>query len=92
MKSNKHVRKLQGDLQYKKRIEKYGLQDYPKEHLFAYKSHGKPCSCWACRGEKYDRAKSKQNEIKENLSLHEKYDVEIAEKVFEKVFADLVIQ
>lgn len=43
---------------YKKRINLYGRE------FTALKSHGKPCSCWACKSEKYSR-KDKVEERKE---------------------------
>lgn len=48
-------------LKYKKRLKIYQRQ--PGE-WFALKSHGSPCSCGICRGEKYrnrDRQKNKVN-------------------------------
>lgn len=30
----------------------------------AYKTTSTPCSCWLCRGERYNRAKSKRGESK----------------------------
>lgn len=50
-------------LKYRKRLKKWGRK--PGEFL-ALKSHGKPCSCWMCRGERYSRkTKHKSNYLKE---------------------------
>lgn len=50
-------------LKFKKRLSQVGLsmEDVykPKNNLWAYKSTGKPCSCYMCSGVKYDRAKEK---------------------------------
>lgn len=48
-------------LKYKKRLKQLRLKESPIANYYAYKSHGKPCSCWACQPKgKYNRAKSKQ--------------------------------
>lgn len=44
-------------LKYHKRINQLGLKEGPNVNLYAYRSHGKPCSCVLCRGEKYSRMK-----------------------------------
>lgn len=50
-------------LKYKKRLKKWGRK--PGEFL-ALKSHGKPCSCSICRGERYSRkTRHKPNYLKE---------------------------
>jgi len=41
-------------LKFKKRCKNLGLEPDTKIY-HAYLSHGKPCSCWACRHEKYKR-------------------------------------
>jgi hypothetical protein len=47
-------------LKYKRRIGRMRLQGLPANALYAYRSHGKPCSCFVCRGLKYDRAKERE--------------------------------
>jgi hypothetical protein len=48
-------------LKFKKRLNQVGfsMEDVhkPNNNLWAYKSTGKPCSCFICSGRKYDRAK-----------------------------------
>jgi hypothetical protein len=45
-------------LHYKRRLKNLRLKD-GVGHLFAYRSHGSPCSCIFCSPYKYDRAKEK---------------------------------
>jgi hypothetical protein len=45
-------------LRYKKRLDNLGLKE-GEGKFFSFRSHGKPCSCFACRNQKYDRAKMK---------------------------------
>lgn len=48
-------------LKYKKRLKQLSLIEGPNKKYFAYKSHGKPCSCYCCQPKgKYNRAKSKR--------------------------------
>lgn len=54
-KARRHELKM---LKYKKRLNKYGLtEEAEKENnnLTAFRSHGKPCSCWMCSGPKFNR-------------------------------------
>lgn len=45
------------------RIQHPHWHDYAKVRSFkAYKTTSTPCSCWLCKGERYNRAKSKNNE------------------------------
>jgi len=46
-------------LKYKRRIGRMRLQGLPANALYAYRSHGKPCSCFCCRSLKYSRSKEK---------------------------------
>jgi hypothetical protein len=50
---NKHRRHELKMLKYKKRLKQLGLQQTANANYTAYRSHGSPCSCWACRGTKY---------------------------------------
>ena len=44
-----------------KRIEHPHWYDYANVRNYkAYKTTSTPCSCWLCKGEKYNRAKSKK--------------------------------
>lgn len=66
--TNKGRRNELAKLKYKKRIELRGFTEEEQQRfkLYVYKSHGAPCSCWACRGLKYrdvDRQKNKLIEI-----------------------------
>lgn len=51
---NKHRRHELKMLKYKKRLKLYGLKEgEEKANLTAFRSHGKPCSCYLCRNPKY---------------------------------------
>jgi len=41
---------------FKRRLKLYGLL-YSDGNFYSLRSHGKPCSCFFCRGEKYNRRK-----------------------------------
>ena len=43
-------------LKLKKRLNQLGLKELDGK-MYAYKSHGKPCSCGICRNEKFNRSK-----------------------------------
>ena len=61
--TNKGRRNELTKLKYKKRIKLFGIEE---GKAYVFKSHGAPCSCWACRGVKYrdvDRQKNKLIEI-----------------------------
>ena len=49
---NKKERHILKELKYKKRLRQLQLENQ-KGNFFAYKSHGKPCSCKWCRDSKY---------------------------------------
>lgn len=55
---NKFERRLKGYHKWKKRMCNLGLstefQENPNLYI-AYKTSGKPCSCWICKNEKYNR-------------------------------------
>ena len=61
-KARRHELKM---LKYKKRLKKYGLiekVDKDNTNFTAFRSHGKPCSCWMCSGPKFNRKmKHKEN-------------------------------
>lgn len=63
---NKGRRNELTNLKFKKRLAQLGLKK-ENGNMFAYKSHGKPCSCSLCRNQKYNRNK-KINE-KSNLNI-----------------------
>jgi hypothetical protein len=53
-------------LKFKKRLKNYGLlEEFEKGNgnLFAFKSHGKPCSCSMCRQEKFKRKAKHKNRL-----------------------------
>jgi hypothetical protein len=43
-------------LKFKNRIQRIGI-GATEANLWAYKSHGKPCSCFICRNPKYRNTK-----------------------------------
>ncbi len=54
MEHNKGRRNELTKLKYKKRLKQLGFKE-GEGKFYAYKSHGKPCSCSLCRNEKYKR-------------------------------------
>lgn len=60
-KARRHELKM---LKFKKRLKLYGLVG-STGNLYAFRSHGKPCSCSICRNEKYSRAAVKGKELSE---------------------------
>lgn len=56
---NKFERRLKGYYKFKKRLKNVGFttEELKKANtnLYAYKTSGKPCSCYMCRNEKYTR-------------------------------------
>jgi hypothetical protein len=66
---NKQERKLKGLNKFKKRLKNYGykIEDVFKQgyNLFCFKTTGKPCSCFICRGEKFNRIEKHKNNINE---------------------------
>lgn len=59
-KARRHELKM---LKYRRRLKKYGIKEGPGKNLFAFRSHGAPCSCAMCSGDKYDRAKERNYEF-----------------------------
>lgn len=49
-KARRHELKM---LKYKQRIKKWGLSHLPASCLYAFRSHGAPCSCYACKQPEY---------------------------------------
>ena len=43
---------------------KYKIKDESIGNFYAFRSHGKPCSCFLCRNSKYNRANEKLNLFK----------------------------
>lgn len=59
-KARRHELKM---LHYRKRLKKYGLKENECKN-FAFRSHGSPCSCYLCRGEKYrDTLRQKNKKV-----------------------------
>ena len=58
---NKHRRHELKMLKYKKRLRNYQIKDDSKGNFYAFRSHGAPCSCYACQQveNNYNRAKEK---------------------------------
>lgn len=60
---NKEQRKQEMKKKLNKRLRDHNIEDDPDgvEH-HNYRSHGAPCSCWACRGQKFlnNRGNSKR--------------------------------
>lgn len=48
-------------LKYKKRLTQLSIKETPNCNYYAYRSHGKPCSCYMCSPVKYNRAKVKMD-------------------------------
>jgi hypothetical protein len=59
-KARRHELKM---LKYKKRLKQLGLKESPTSNLFAYRSHGAPCSCGICSYNKYKRIQKKAREV-----------------------------
>lgn len=53
METNKARRHELKMLHYRKRLKKYCIKDDGTGNLYAFRSHGKPCSCWMCKSAKY---------------------------------------
>lgn len=66
---NKQERKLKGFHKFKKRLQNFGYKiedvNRPDFNLHAFKTTGKPCSCWMCKGEKFDRKEKHKNKLDE---------------------------
>jgi hypothetical protein len=66
---NKQERKLKGLNKFKKRLKNYGykIEDINKTNynLYCFKTTGKPCSCWMCKGEKFNRKEKNKNKLDE---------------------------
>jgi hypothetical protein len=66
---DKQERKLKGKYKFIKRLKKYGYKaaDAFKENynLWVFKTTGSPCSCWMCRGDKFNRKIKHKNKIDE---------------------------
>ncbi len=56
-------------LHYKRRLRNYRIKVRTdiSQNLYAFRSHGKPCSCYACQQyeQNYNRAKVKSEYLKE---------------------------
>lgn len=59
-KGRRHELKM---LKYKKRLNQIGLK--PSSGTHAFRSHGKPCSCFVCRDQKYRESRQKYKVIDE---------------------------
>ena len=46
---------------YRKRLRKYGLKEEDEHHVF--RTTGKPCSCFICKNEKYNRKEKHKGEM-----------------------------
>lgn len=69
---NKGRRNELKQLKYFKRLKNLRLNpNAPNSNFHAFKSHGKPCSCWLCRGTKFrdERSKNKSLYLKHSLSV-----------------------
>ncbi len=62
---NKRARFRIKMLKYKKRVRTLGL-DEREGNFYAYRSHGKPCSCFVCSSEKFSRKIKHKNTININ--------------------------
>lgn len=50
---NKYERQLKGYYKYKKRLKNYNLNIEDGHYVF--KTTGRPCNCWVCKKEKFNR-------------------------------------
>ena len=50
---------------YRKRLRKYGFREEDQQHVF--RTTGKPCSCYMCKNEKYNRKEKHKNVMKERF-------------------------
>ncbi len=57
---NKHRRHELKMLKYVKRLKQLRLTNM-EGNFNPFRSHGKPCSCWVCRNDKYRNTKRKEN-------------------------------
>ncbi len=64
-KARRHELKM---LKLKKRLTQLSLLGKVGK-FYAYRSHGKPCSCWLCRNEKYQRSMGNMKAIKSELNI-----------------------
>ncbi len=55
---------------YKRRLRNVCLKQSENTKLYAYRSHGKPCSCHICSHSKYDKSERQaaQKEIRNQLT------------------------
>lgn len=66
---NKGIRQQRKINHYKKRLKNLCLKesdDNAERGYSAYRSHGAPCSCWACRQKKYRDNRGKNNSFNLN--------------------------
>jgi hypothetical protein len=52
---------------YRKRLRKYGFNEKDGQHVF--RTTGRPCSCYMCRSEKYNRKQKHKNQMKEDFEV-----------------------
>lgn len=57
--SRERVKKMYSH--YRKRMKKWGIKENDKWH--ALRSTGKPCSCYMCRSEKFNRKEKHKGEM-----------------------------
>ena len=57
--SRKRVKKMFS--QYRKRLKKYGFKESDGQH--AFRTTGKPCSCYMCKNEKFNRKQKHKEEL-----------------------------
>jgi len=62
---NKFQRKLKERTKFKKRLKNYGfsLEDArnPNNNLHVFKTTGRPCSCWCCKRDRFNRKEKHKN-------------------------------
>ena len=66
-KSSKGRRNELTKLKYKKRLKQLGFKE-GEGKFYSYRSHGKPCSCFLCRNEKYKRNSRQNIKIMESIN------------------------
>ena len=71
---NKALRHEKKMLKYKKRLKKYGLKEATNSNLYAFRSHGAPCSCPMCSYAKYSKTERQEAKATIHRELQELVD------------------
>ena len=55
-------------IHYRKRLRNWCLHE-EDGNMTAFRTTGKPCSCYMCKGEKYNRKVKHKNKMKEDFEV-----------------------